>query len=114
MEFVYKARIADRILERRLAGKGAVLIEGPKWCGKTTTAEQRARSILYMDRPEDLEGNLRMADLNPRMLLAGESPRLIVLRRTTDTVPDCSFSQVLLFRPTRTRLGIPERDASGG
>ncbi len=77
MEFVYKARIADRILERRLAGKGAVLIEGPKWCGKTTTAEQRARSILYMDRPEDLEGNLRMADLNPRMLLEGESPRLI-------------------------------------
>jgi len=77
MEFVYKARIADRILERRLAGKGAVLIEGPKWCGKTTTTEQRARSILYMDRPEDLEGNLRMADLNPRMLLEGESPRLI-------------------------------------
>ena len=46
MEFVYKARIADRILERKLEGKGAVLIEGPKWCGKTTTAEQRAKSIL--------------------------------------------------------------------
>ena len=77
MEFVYKARIADRILERKLEGKGAVLIEGPKWCGKTTTAEQRAKSILYMDSPEDLESNLRMADLNPKLLLEGESPRLI-------------------------------------
>lgn len=77
MEFVYKARIADRILERKLEGKGAVLIEGPKWCGKTTTAEQRAKSILYMDSPEDLESNLRMADLSPKLLLEGESPRLI-------------------------------------
>ena len=77
MEFVYKARIADRILERKLEGKGAVLIEGPKWCGKTTTAEQRAKSILYMDSPENLESNLRMADLSPKLLLEGESPRLI-------------------------------------
>ena len=48
----YKARIADKILEKRLLGKGAVLIEGAKWCGKTTTAEQIARSILYMADPE--------------------------------------------------------------
>ena len=45
----YKKRIADDILKRKLEGKGAVLIEGPKWCGKTTTAEQLAASILYMD-----------------------------------------------------------------
>ena len=77
MAFVYKARIADRILERKLEGKGAVLIEGPKWCGKTTTAEQRAKSILYMDSPEDFESNLRMVDISPRLLLEGESPRLI-------------------------------------
>ena len=47
----YKARIADKILEKRLLGKGAVLIEGAKWCGKTTTAEQIAGSILYMAEP---------------------------------------------------------------
>ena len=49
----YKKRIADQILEKKLKGKGAVLIEGAKWCGKTTTAEQIAKSILYMARPED-------------------------------------------------------------
>lgn len=44
----YRKRIADDILIRKLEGKGAVLIEGPKWCGKTTTAEQFAASILYI------------------------------------------------------------------
>lgn len=73
----YKARIADEILKKRLAGKGAVLIEGPKWCGKTTTAEQVAGSILYMDDPEKEKQNLTMAEINPKRLLYGESPRLI-------------------------------------
>ncbi len=73
----YKSRIADDILERKLEGKGAVLIEGPKWCGKTTTAEQIAKSVLYMDEPEKKEQNLTMSDLNPRQLLKGDIPRLI-------------------------------------
>ena len=47
----YKPRIADKELQRKLAGIGAVLIEGPKWCGKTTTAEQQASTIIYMDDP---------------------------------------------------------------
>ena len=51
----YRPRIADRILARKLEGKGAVLIEGPKWCGKTTTAEQIAASVLYLDDPETKE-----------------------------------------------------------
>ena len=42
----YKQRIADKLLERKVLGKGAVLIEGPKWCGKTTTAKQLAKSVL--------------------------------------------------------------------
>ena len=42
----YKPRIADALLKRKLAGKGAVLIQGPKWCGKTTTAEQIASSVI--------------------------------------------------------------------
>lgn len=73
----YKKRIADKILEKKLKGKGAVLIEGAKWCGKTTTAEQIAKSILYMARPEDKDQNITLADINPSLLLAGEVPRLI-------------------------------------
>ena len=73
----YHPRIADRILARKLEGKGAVLIEGPKWCGKTTTAEQIAASILYLDDPETEKQNLMMAGLNPKRLLAGQTPRLI-------------------------------------
>ena len=73
----YRKRIADAILSRKLEGKGAVLIEGPKWCGKTTTAEQIAGSVLYMDDPEKKEQNITMADLSPKRLLQGASPRLI-------------------------------------
>ena len=73
----YRKRIADDILARKLEGKGAVLIEGPKWCGKTTTAEQIAASILYMDEPEKKEQNISMSELNPKRLLKGETPRLI-------------------------------------
>ncbi|MCD8325849.1 MAG: DUF4143 domain-containing protein [Lachnospiraceae bacterium] len=73
----YRKRIADDILIRKLEGKGAVLIEGPKWCGKTTTAEQLAASVLYMDDPEKKEQNITMSELNPKRLLKGATPRLI-------------------------------------
>lgn len=73
----YKRRIADKLLENKLKGKGAVLIQGAKWCGKTTTAEQIAKSILYMAKPEDKLQNIILADLNPSTLLEGETPRLI-------------------------------------
>lgn len=77
MEMEYKHRIADGILEKKLRSKGAVLIEGPKWCGKTTTAEQQARSILYMDNPASFESNLQMAEIDPGILLEGYTPRLV-------------------------------------
>lgn len=73
----YKPRIADTILQRKLAGKGAVIIEGPKWCGKTTTAEKAAQSTLYMADPENEKQNLMLADINPKLLLQGDAPRLI-------------------------------------
>ncbi len=73
----YKSRIADGILKKKLEGKGAVLIEGPKWCGKTTTAEQAAQSVLYMDDPAQKEQNLTMSEVNPGQLLKGDVPRLI-------------------------------------
>lgn len=73
----YRPRIADKMLSRRLMGVGAVLIQGPKWCGKTTTAEQQAKSIVYLDDPEYMEQNVELANLSPKKLLAGETPRLI-------------------------------------
>ena len=73
----YKKRIADELLKKKLKGKGAVLIQGPKWCGKTTTAEQISNSVLYMDNPEDKAQNISLADLQPSLLLTGATPRLI-------------------------------------
>lgn len=73
----YKKRIVDDILLKKLKGKGAVLIQGPKWCGKTTTAEQFSNSILYMAKPDEQEQNKILADLNPSLLLEGAVPRLI-------------------------------------
>ncbi len=73
----YKPRIADDLLQRKLEGKGAVLIEGPKWCGKTTTAEQLAASVLYMDDPQKMKQNLEMSEIDPQRLLKGAVPRLI-------------------------------------
>ena len=73
----YRPRIADGMLRRRLMGVGAVLIQGPKWCGKTTTAEQQAKSVVYMDDPEYMEQNVELASLSPKKLLAGATPRLI-------------------------------------
>lgn len=73
----YRPRIADRMLSRRLMGVGAVLIQGPKWCGKTTTAEQQAKSVVYMDDPEYMGQNVELASLSPKKLLSGPTPRLI-------------------------------------
>ena len=73
----YKNRIADELLIRKLKGKGAVLIQGPKWCGKTTTAERISKSVLYMANPEEKDQNITLADINPSLLLNGDIPRLI-------------------------------------
>lgn len=73
----YNYRIVDSLLQDKLEAKGAVLIEGPKWCGKTTTATQKAASILHMDNPTEKDQNLTLAKLNPLRLLKGAVPRLI-------------------------------------
>ena len=72
----YKKRIADKLLKYRLEEVGTVLIEGPKWCGKTTTAEQQAKSVLYMADPDNQKSYIEMADLRIKMLLKGDNPRL--------------------------------------
>ena len=73
----YKTRIADKILAEKLDAMGAVLIEGPKYCGKTTLAAQQAKSILSMSDPDYMEQNIAMANTNIKLLLQGETPRLI-------------------------------------
>ena len=73
----YKPRIVDEVLKRKLAGKGAVIIKGPKWCGKTTTAEQVAQSVLYMADAGSREQNIKLANVDPHLILDGPTPRLI-------------------------------------
>ena len=73
----YRARIVDDMLKDKLESKGAVVIEGPKWCGKTTTAMQVAGSILRMDEPSKRETNIQMSEIDPGRLLKGKAPRLI-------------------------------------
>ena len=73
----YKQRIADKILERKALGKGAVLIEGPKWCGKTTTAKQLAKSVLDLGDASVLKQSAQMIEISPKALLEGSTPRLI-------------------------------------
>lgn len=73
----YRPRIVDKLLKRKLAGKGAVLIKGPKWCGKTTSAEQIAKSVLYMADTKTRNQNIRLASVDPTLILEGPTPRLI-------------------------------------
>lgn len=74
---IYKYRILDKVLAKRLKSIGAVLIEGPKWCGKTTTSEKLAQSVIYMSDPANKNQYLEMAEINPQRLLEGATPRLI-------------------------------------
>ena len=73
----YKPRVIDALLRRKLQGKGAVLIEGAKWCGKTSTAEQQARSSIYLSDPKKYEQYMLFASESPEIILTGDSPRLI-------------------------------------
>ena len=90
----YKHRIADRLLARKVRGKGAVLIEGPKWCGKTTTARQLARSVLDLGDSSILRQSEGLMDIDPSMLLAGETPRLIDEWQALPSIWDSIRSEV--------------------
>ena len=73
----YYRRLLDDKLDIYIQTFGAVLLEGPKWCGKTTTASKHARSILKMQDPRQIKNNLLIAETAPDLLLEGEKPRLI-------------------------------------
>ena len=73
----YLHRISETILEQKLDSSGAVLIEGPKWCGKTSTGAYFAHSILYVQDPDKRQMYKQMADTQPSLLLQGDTPRLL-------------------------------------
>lgn len=77
MSIEYRDRIVDDILESKLKTFGAIHLVGPKWCGKTTTAEQKARSVIKLQKDPNKEGLIETARINPTALLNGEHPRLI-------------------------------------
>jgi len=73
----YIKRVTYSVVEVKLQGLGGLMIVGPKWCGKTSTALQFSKSTLYLDDVESGDNNIQIASLNPTLLLAGETPRLI-------------------------------------
>lgn len=73
----YRVRIADQLLSESLEALGAVLVQGTKWCGKTTTSVHHAGSVLYMDDPMQKEQNLSLAQTNIKRLFEGDTPRVI-------------------------------------
>ena len=73
----YIKRLSDEKLKLLLRAKGAVLIEGPKWCGKTSSAEEVAGSVLYMQDADNSKTNILTAQTKPSLLLEGETPRLL-------------------------------------
>ncbi|MDR2679819.1 MAG: DUF4143 domain-containing protein [Tannerella sp.] len=73
----YLPRVCDSELQEALAAMGAVLIEGAKWCGKTSTAANIARSTLFMQDPDNARSYQQIADTKPSLLLKGETPRLL-------------------------------------
>ena len=73
----YRKRILDDLIARRSQTAGAILVEGIKWCGKTTTCEQAVKSVIYLDDPEKREHNLLMAKIRPSEILDGATPRLV-------------------------------------
>jgi len=73
----YVERIADSLLEHKLRSSAAVLVEGPKWCGKTSTCAQLAKSVVYIQDPDKRAMYRKMADTQPSLLLEGDTPRLI-------------------------------------
>lgn len=90
----YKHRIADRTLERKVLGKGAVLIEGPKWCGKTTTAKQIAKSLLDLGDSSVLMQSTQLIEISPQALLEGNTPRLIDEWQALPAIWDAIRSEV--------------------
>ena len=73
----YYPRIIDELLKKKLRTSGAVLLKGPKWCGKSTSASRIAKSIIFMQDPSTREQNIALAKASPKIFLDKETPLLI-------------------------------------
>lgn len=110
----YKHRIIDNLLEKKLQAKGAILIEGPKWCGKTTTAEEFAKSKVMLARPDVKENFRNLLEIDMDVALDGASPMLI---DEWQTVPKL-WDAVRYTVDTRRKMGqfiltgsaVPDKD----
>ncbi|MBQ7698513.1 MAG: ATP-binding protein [Paludibacteraceae bacterium] len=113
-EITYKPRIADRILQDRLEEAGAVLIQGPKWCGKTTTAMRFAGSQVLLANPDTLRRSRQLAETNLSALLGGDTPRLFDEWQTIPDLWDSIRSEVDMRRKKGqfilTGSAVPYRD----
>lgn len=97
----YLPRIADEMLQKSLQASGAVLIEGPKWCGKTRTAQETSKSVLMMQDPDKKVAYLQTASIKPSLLLEGETPRLLDEWQTAPILWDA------------VRFTVDQRDKTG-
>ena len=111
----YRRRIMDTLLEKKLQAKGAVLIEGPKWCGKTTTAEEIATSKIMLAKPDIKEHFKSLLEIDTDTALAGETPMLIDEWQTVPKLWDAvrytvdhrhAMGQFIL-----TGSAVPDKDA---
>lgn len=111
----YRHRIMDTLLEKKLQAKGAVLIEGPKWCGKTTTAEEIATSKIMLAKPDIKEHFKSLLEIDTDAALAGETPMLIDEWQTVPKLWDAvrytvdhrhAMGQFIL-----TGSAVPDKDA---
>ena len=111
----YKRRILDSLLEKKLQAKGAVLIEGPKWCGKTTTAEEIAASKIMLAKPDIKDHFKSLLEIDSDAALAGETPMLIDEWQTVPKLWDAvrytvdhshAMGQFIL-----TGSAVPDKDA---
>ena len=85
----YLPRVADGLLTQALQSSGAVQIKGPKWCGKTATAERQSASQVFMQDPDRSATLLALADTKPSLILRGEEPRLIDEWQMAPQLWDC-------------------------
>ena len=98
----YRKRVADGILMEKLEATGAMIVEGPKWCGKTTTAERVDKIVIYMAEPKKRERNLLYARLEPEKILDGDCPRLV------DELPTFGLLfETLVMRDLRVYAAVP-------
>ena len=90
----YKRRVIDKTVERYLQVSGAICIEGPKWCGKTWTSAFHSNSEFLVGNPANNFSNRQLAELNPSMILQGDTPRLIDEWQEVPSIWDATRAEV--------------------